>query len=44
MESGVIVRLGTKEIPRTRYFKGLATLTNASTRAVTWKNRRFALT
>jgi hypothetical protein len=41
MESEVTIN--TKNLPWTRYFKGWATLSNASTRVVTWKNRRGAL-
>ena len=37
------VTMNTKNGPWTRYFKGWATLSNASTRVVTWKNRRGAL-
>ena len=39
----VYVDQTTKNGPWTRYFKGWATLSNASTRAVTWKNGRGAL-
>jgi hypothetical protein len=34
------VIIKTKHVPWTRYYKGWATLSNASTRAAMWKNRR----